>query len=338
VADSAFAEYDVTTLLSPRIVIDRLTLYDPEIYVFKLPGDTLWNYQAIFADTTPRDTARPPGPERVTMMGYVKLVNGLVRMETPFRTDSTLPPARQRRLLDEALADTAPVVVRRLPNDGGYVRTVEVRQLQGVMHDVRFAPGSRTGSRFHVDTLRGNVHFYRRPIEIRHLQGTLALFSDHLEFDIPAARLPTSQLATSGVVRFGDFPRWFDPDEAPMYDVAVRGDSLAFGDFQWLYRGFPPDLRGSLSLLLESRPEGIMITARNASLRAPGTRIAGSFGMILGDTLRFVDMNVRAQPIRMSLIERMLPDGLPVRGLVLGGAEIRGDNARPERADPTPET
>jgi len=30
------------------------------------------------------------------------------------------------------------------------------------------------------------------------------------------------------------------------------------------------------------------------------------------------------------MIERMLPDGLPVRGLVLGGAEIRGNNA-PDR-------
>jgi len=70
-----------------------------------------------------------------------------------------------------------------------------------------------------------------------------------------------------------------------------------------------------------------MITARNARISAPGTRIDGSFGFILGDTLRFVDMDVRAEPIRTSFIERMLPDGLPVRGLVLGGVEVRGDRA-----------
>jgi hypothetical protein len=337
VADSAWGEYDVRTLLSPRIVVDSLTLFNPRIWVFQMPGDSLWNYQTIFSDTAPRDTTLPR-VERLLQAGHIRLVNADVRVELPFRADSTLSPRAQRRFIQQALADTSPVVVRQVPR--GYLRTVNMRGLHGVMRNVRFAPGSPRGSRFTIDTLRGNVHFYRRPIEIRHLQGNLALFNDHVEFDFSQARLPSSRLATSGVVRFKDFPEWFDASEGPAYDIAFRGDSVAFRDLRWMNPRFPADARGRLTLLIESRPAGVMITARNANLTAPGTRIAGSFGMVLGDTLQFVDVDVRARPVRVSLIERLLPEGLPVRGLVLGGFEIRGNNApRIDEEEPeTPET
>ena len=339
-ADSAYAKYNVRTLIQPKIVIDSLTLYRPRIWVFRMPGDSLWNYQTIFADTMPSDTTRPH-VERSTSLGYVKMVDGAVKLEIPFRPDSTLPAREQARQLREALSDSSAVVVRRVA--GGYVRTVDLARLTGVMSRVRFGPGSELGTTLRIDTLRGDVHFYRRPIVIRHLRGNLSLpgaemgstgygrygglKTGFVEFDIPEARLPGSRLAVSGVVRFDNYPRWFDPDQGPMYDVAMSGDSVSFRDFQWLYPRFPAELGGSLRLLIETQPSGIMIDARNAHLRAPGTRIDGSFGMIVGDTLRFVDMNVVARPVRVSLIERMLPSGLPVRGLVLGGAEIRGNNA-----------
>ena len=342
-ADSAYARYDVRTLLAPKIVIDSLTLYRPRIWVFKMPGDSLWNYQAIFADTTPVDTTRPH-VERSTSVAYVRMVDGTVRVETPFRADSTLPAREQQRQLRQFLSDTSAVVIRAVP--GGYVRTVDLKRLQGVMTRVRFGPGSELGTTLHIDTLRGDVHFYRRPIVIAHLQGNVSLPGEEMgstgygryngletgfvEFDFPVARLPGSRLAASGVVRFDHYPRWFDPSQGPMYDVALKGDTVSFRDLQWLYPRFPSDLGGQMRLLIETRPDGVMIDARTAHLRAPGTRIDGSFGMIMGDTLRFVDMNVVARPVRVSMIERMLPDGLPVRGLVLGGAEIRG-NRGPSR-------
>jgi len=339
-ADSAYAKYNVRTLIQPKIVIDSLTLYRPRIWVFRMPGDSLWNYQAIFADTTPTDTTRPH-VERSTSLAYVKMVDGTVKVEIPFRPDSTLSAREQARQLREVLTDSSAVVVRRVT--GGYVRTIDLARLAGVMTRVRFGPGSELGTTLHIDTLRGDVHFYRKPIVIRHLTGNLSLpgaemgstgygrynglKTGFVEFDIPQARLPNSRLAVSGVVRFDNYPRWFDPNQGPMYDVAMSGDSVSFRDFQWLYARFPSELGGSMRLLIETQPQGVMIDARNAHLRAPGTRIDGSFGMLVGDTLRFVDMNVVAQPVRVSLIERMLPDGLPVRGLVLGGAEIRGNNA-----------
>jgi hypothetical protein len=339
-ADSAYARYDVRTLLAPKIVIDSLTMFRPRIWVFRMPGDSLWNYQAIFADTTPQDTTRPH-VERSTDLAWVRLVDGRVTVETPFRADTTLSLREQRRQIRAFLSDTSDVVIREVK--GGYVRTVDLQQVNGLLTRVRFGPGSELGTRANIDSLRTNIHFYRHPIVVTHMQGQFALPGEEMsstgyagyrnlktgfaEFDIPVARMPHSRLALSGVVRFDNYPRWFNPAEGPMYDIAFRGDSVSFRDFQWLYRRFPSDLGGKLNLLIETRPAGIMIDARNAFLRAPGTRLEGNFGMVLGDTLQFLDVNLQAQPVRVSMIERMLPQGLPVRGLVLGGVTIRGNNA-----------
>ncbi|HET7229051.1 MAG TPA: hypothetical protein VFJ16_03580 [Longimicrobium sp.] len=347
-ADSAYAKYDVKTLLAPRIVIDSLTLYHPRIWVFKMPGDSLWNYQAIFADTVPVDTTRPH-VERSTALAHVRMVDATVRVETPFRPDTTLSPAARQRQVRGFLSDTGTVIIRQVP--GGYVRTVDLARLYGVLTSVRFAPGSELGTTANIDTLRGSVQFYREPIDIRFLRGKFSLPGAEMgstgyggydglktgfaEFDIPEARLPGTRLALSGVVRFDNYPRWFNPAQGPMYDIAMRGDSVTFRDFQWLYPKFPANLAGRMNLLIENRPDGLMIDTRNARLHAPGTRINGSFGFILGDTLRFVDVNVDSRPIRVSLIEQMMPDGLPVRGLVLGGVSIRGNNA-PARDDSIP--
>lgn len=143
-ADSAYAKYDVRTLLAPRIVIDSLTLYHPRIWVFRMPGDSLWNYQSIFADTTPVDTLRPH-VERSTALAYVRMVDGSVRVETPFRPDSALPPAARQRQVRAFLSDTGTVIIRPVP--GGYVRTVDLTRLYGVLSRVRFGPGANWGPR-----------------------------------------------------------------------------------------------------------------------------------------------------------------------------------------------
>ena len=321
VADSAYLNYRVTTLISPRIHITKATLYEPEIYVFKLPGDSLWNYQAIFADTVAADPTRPR-VERATLLDTIRVINGIARVQTPWQPDSSLSRAAQRVEIAEALSDTSLALVDTVR--GGYIRTMNFSRLNGRISRVRFAPGSRAGSRIHIDSLRGVAQIFRKPVQFDQIQGQVALLKGHVELDAPVVRLPGSTLSMSGVVRTDSFPAWFDRDQAPMYDLAFRTDSVRFRDLQWLYPRFPAEARGSLSLRIEHRPGGLMFLARDGDITAPGTHIVGNFGMILGDTLRFVDVDLEMDPVRVATIERMLPEGLPVRGLVLGGVEIRG--------------
>jgi hypothetical protein len=315
-ADSAFAVYSVTTLLSPRIHLRSLTLYSPDIYVRKLPGDSLWNYQRIFSDTAAVVDTLGLRVERVVVADTVRIESGRVRMEMPFVADTTLSAAGQRRMIREALADTSPVMVHRAA--GGYLRTVNVDSLGGRLTGVRFAPGARSGSRFHLDSVNARVQFYRRPFRLVRARGDLALFPDHVEFDAPMMRVNRSPMAASGTIRF-------DRGPDPAYDVALRSDSLALDDLQWLYPRFPGNARVSLQMLIETRPDGTRFDFRRTHFVSPGTDIRGNFAMIAGPkTLVFSGVNLVARPVRIATIERMMPDGLPVRGLVLGGATIRG--------------
>ncbi|MEW5928441.1 MAG: hypothetical protein AB1941_13315 [Gemmatimonadota bacterium] len=309
-ADSAFLDYDLRTLATPRIHIERAVLYSPEIYVYQLPGDTLWNYQKLFPP------GEKPGPQRYTLVDRAWLIDADVRVRLPWEPVDTAPRAR-RREIREALADTSPVMVQRVR--GGYLRTINLRGVSGALSDVRFAPGTEAGSYFGIDSLFGTVQFFRTPFRVERLEGELQLVENRVEFRAPVLDLPDSRISTAGVVTLGE-----RRGEEPRYDVVFTSDSVALRDLRWLYPRFPRDATGGLSLLVETRADGTLFLARDLRLRAPGTRLTGRFGMIAGDTLRFVDVNLRADPLSVATLEGMLPDSLPVRGLRIGSVEIRG--------------
>ena len=52
-SDSAYIDYQLPTFFGGDVVIDRLVLYHPDVLLYRLPGDSLWNYQAVLQDTTP---------------------------------------------------------------------------------------------------------------------------------------------------------------------------------------------------------------------------------------------------------------------------------------------
>lgn len=312
-ADSAYLDYELRTLTTPRIHIEEAVLYQPRILVYQLPGDTLWNYQRLFP---PGDQ---PGPQRYTLVDRARVVGAAVRVQLPWEPVETAPRARRREIA-EALADTSPVMVQRVP--GGFLRTIDLRGVTGAVSQIRFAPGSEAGSYFGIDSLAATVRFFRTPFRVEHLRGELQLVEDRVEFHAPVLRLPESRLSTVGVIRLGE------RGEDPRYDVTFTGDTVALRDLQWLYPRFPDDAGGRLTLLVETRPEGTLFQARDLVMRAPGTRLAGTFGMIAGDTLRFVGVDLRADPLDVATLERMLPDSLPVRGLHVGSVEIAGPAPR----------
>lgn len=309
VADSAYLDYDLRTLTTPRIHIEDAVVYGAQVYVSQLPGDTLWNYQKLFP---PGETA---GEVRYTLIDRAVLVGADVRVQIPWEPTDTAPRARRREIA-LALADTSPVMVRQV--EGGYLRTINLNGVYGGLTGIRFAPGSDAGSYFGIDSLAATVQFFRTPFRVERMEGELQLVDDRVEFNAPVVRLPDSRLAVGGVIHLGE------RGEEPRYDVTIRGDTVTLADLRWLYPRFPQDAAGRLTLVVETRPEGTLFLARGLRLRAPGTVLSGDFGMIAGDTLRFVDVDLRADPLDVSTVEGMLPDSLPVRGLHIGSVEIRG--------------
>jgi hypothetical protein len=327
VADSADLVYDVRTLLSPRIFIHKLVLYNPEIHVTRMPGDSMWNYEEIFADTT--HASKAPAPvERVTTLDSVRLVNARARVDMPWVPTPGLSARAKRAQVAEALSDTSLVLVRRVP--GGMVRTMNFTGLNGRLSAIRFAPGTQAGSFFRVDTLSGRAQIFRGPTLITALQGRLSLVPSRVEFDLPRLDMPHSHFTAAGTVTTpasgGDM----------LYDVTFDGKRVEFRDLTWLYPRFPRDMRGSLALDMETHPGGLLYHARNAVIEARGTRLSGSFGLVVGDTVRFTDVDLRANPLRMATIESMLPQKLPVVGLTIGSAVVRGSGTARRKGEPMP--
>lgn len=314
VADSAYLDYTLRTLLTARVHIERAELYQPQVYIRRLPGDSTWNYQELFRDTS--SVPRADGPERHTYLDTVVVVNGRARVQLPWEPTPGLSARARRAEVADVLSDTSQLLVQRVR--GGFLRTNHFTRLDGRFSRVRFAPGTEAGTYLQVDSLAGFAQVFREPLRVAGLRGEILVLDQQVQFHAPAVRLPASRLGVAGRVHFPP-----GTDE-PYYDVFLVGEEVAFRDLQWLYPRFPRDARGSLSLVVETRPDGTLFQVRDARVQAPGTRLTGSFGMIVGDSVRFVDVDVRADPLRVATVEAMLPEELPVVGLRIGAAEIRG--------------
>ena len=313
-ADSAYIEYRLPTFLGGDVVIRRLALYSVRLDLERLPGDTLWNYQRVLRDTTP-DPAAPP---RATLVERMRVVQAEVRIAMEWAHDPDLSPAQQERQLRAALTDTARLMAAAVP--GGHVRLMRLDVPSALVTELFIGTDERGGTYLKVDSLQGDVRLWRDPpLRIRQLTGELNLRYDTLRYNAPHVVLPASELRSVGKIDL--------TGAEPLYNVHVGGERIAFADMQWLYPRFPDEGGGGLELRLHTRDDGFYFMAREVDVRAPGTHLTGRFGMLLGDTLRFVDTDLRAEPLDVRTVEALLPEGLPVRGLVIGGAEIRSPSA-----------
>jgi hypothetical protein len=311
-ADSAYLNYELPTLAGGDVVLDRAVLYGAELFLQRMPGDTLWNYQYVLLDTT-----RTPGPDRATVIRNAQLVGAQITVELPWEPDPRGSPAERVRELREALADDSRLVVREVPGIAdGYLRTMEFDVDRAGVTDLVIASDQRGGTFVRVQGVAARVHLYRGdPLDVRDATGDLSLREGVIRYQAPEVVLPGSRLTSAGTIDI--------TEPEPRYDLVVRGDQVDLDDLTWLYPDVPEDASASFELTLHTRDDGTLYLVRDLAFNAPGTRLVGSFGVILNDVLQFTDVNLTASPLRVEVIEAMLPEDLPVRGLSIGEVEIR---------------
>lgn len=310
-ADSGYIEYEAPTLIGGDVVINDLVLHHADVFLRRAPGDSLWNYQAILADTTPED---PTQESRATLIKSLRLLNAEVTVRAPWEPRDDLSPAEREREIEIALSDTSRLVVERVP--GGYVRTMYFALADARASDLVVAPDERGGTFVRVDSVAGDVHLWSHPVmSLADLRGTLLFREGVVSYDVEHVGVGSSSVTTAGVVDLtGDEPR---------YDLIVNGSGIALADLAWLYPPLPEEGRLTARLELETRPEGLFFRLSGAELETPGTRIVGDFGMVTGDTLRFTDVDLEAAPLRVETVQRMLPGATPIEGLTIGSVVIQ---------------
>jgi hypothetical protein len=156
------------------------------------------------------------------------------------------------------------------------------------------------------------------PLEVRGVQGQMHLLNGLVNLDMPTFELPGSRASMIGTIDLSG--------DRPMYDLAIEASEYALSDLRWLFPWFPAEseaAHGSGSFTLQDEPLELIFLAREFLLEMPGSRVTGSFGLVMGiDSFDFFDVDLEADPLDVADVERLLPEGLPVSGLEIGGATI----------------
>jgi hypothetical protein len=296
--DSADVSYDWRTLIGGDIILTHVTLYHPRVYLEKLPGDTAWNYQYVFEDTTP---STGPGRRRLIMFNDARIVNGFATVRTPVE-----PPIER--------GDTARMIIEQM--DRGLTRVMHFDSLYGQLNRALWETPLEEGRMFDVRTIRGLAYVWREPVHISSARGKLTMRDSVVSLDFPDVRLPSSRGSVVGRVLVED---------RNLFDLQIDLDDFAFSDIDWLYDRLPVEGGGRGRLRMQSQPDGgLLFLAENARLSTPGMSVSGAFGIVVGDSVYFTRVDLRASPLDVRVIERMLPNGLPVDGLLMGTVEVTG--------------
>jgi hypothetical protein len=299
--DSVSLSYNWRTLLRGQIVINHATLYNAQVWMEQLPGDTLWNYQSVFPDRSKPGAAQ--GPRRLIMIEDARVINGAAVVRIPYETRAAATEADERTVVDT------------LP--GGLAKVMRFDSLYGELSRVIWESPIETGRLFDVRSMRGRGFVWREPMHITALRGTVTIRDTIVAFDMPEVRLPSSRASAVGRVVMEEGMNFFD--------VRVDARDFRFRDLDWLYPRLPQNGGGTGTLRIQSqRPRGILWLATNTRIAAPGTRMAGSFGLVTGaDSLYFTNVDLRASPLDLQLIQDILPNRLPLDGLLVGTVEVK---------------
>ena len=302
-ADSARLAYRIRTILAGSLVFDRLFLYDPEVVIERLPGEEQWNYQKIFADTTAPDTTTGGN---LVLIQDATVVDGLATVRMPWEQEGPVAPE-----------DTARLILEEVP--GGLVRVWRFEDIDARVPQIVWETPEEEGKLIRIAGLSTQAFVWETPAEIEALEGVVTIQDSLISFDAPRAQLPSSRLALLGQIVLGQ-----DGAEN-RYDIEVRSDDIALADLQWIYPDLPSDGGGSLTFRMQTQAPGSMLwLARDARIRTEGTSLAGSFGVVTGDTVYFTNVDLEASPLDLDLIQRLVPQELPIEGLLIGTVEVEG--------------
>ena len=313
-ADSAYVNYELPTFFGGDVVLNSLVIYSGELFLKKLPGDSLWNYQQVLLDTT--QVAETTGARRATIINSARFVDGQVTVHAPWEPAPTLRERAREMAIEEALTDTSRLEVTRV--EGGYLRRMFFQVAEAGISDLVISSDERGGTYVRVDSATAQAELYRGdPLDIVDVAGELSLRNGVLSYDAPRIVLPGSTLASAGTIDLNELE--------PRYDLRVdASEGVDLDDLTWLWPYMPEGGEASFTMWLETHEElKTFYRFRDLEFNAPGTRLAGSFGILVGEAMEFTEVNLTAAPLRVETIEQMLPTGLPVTGLTIGEVEIR---------------
>jgi translocation and assembly module TamB len=325
--------FDVRDFVDSRIFIKAARVEHPYVHIVQHENG-IWNFKEIFASSP--EPPKPKDEKRRAFGDYVVIDSTYTRgaqflLTLPWQPDKELRGAARDSSIRVHLTNPAKAVTRRAD---GFGRTYAWSGGHGLITHARLAdPDSdvKFGKQFVIDTLSMNE--YEPTFQFRKLSADVSVRGDSVWFKVPHFELPASVGKGSGKV-------WWGSDLPVRYDIAVRGDSVALDDVNWVYPTLPRSGGGSVNLLIKNdgldawdsvvdRKKLAIVDFKltKMDVRSTGSHLTGDMSFGIGQPVLLVrNVDLRADPVSFDLLRTL--NGKPFtqdwRGDLFGTVNGRG--------------
>ncbi len=320
----------ITLVWNPRdLVDDRAYLRHADIehpYLHLVQHENgEWNFKEIFGSNAPE----LPKPKELNTRGWGDYVvidsattrNATVLLTMPWHPDDALRGAARDSSIHAHLTAANKLISKTFD---GYGRTYAWRNASAVVTHARLAdPDSdrKFGQEIQIATL--TVDEYDPTFRIRNLSGEMRHLGDSIWFQAPRFNMPASTGHGQGKV-------WWGSDKPVRYDIAIRGDSVALDDINWVYPTLPRTGGGSVDLGIQNDPKNLQIVDFNLAkmdVRSTGSHLTGQMSFGIGAPVLLVRrVDLRADPVDFDLLRTL--NGKPFaedwRGQLFGTVKGKG--------------
>lgn len=292
-ADSLVARYDWIQLLLGRIVVDEVGLFGGAVRIERLPGDSLWNYQRIFAGD---GADEPGGPRRAIRFDDVRMHATNITIGLPDDTRGRSPFATE-----EAGA--------------GRMRLLRFEGVEGWLGPVVWQSPSEPGRRIRIRSLSGAAGILERTFQVTDVEGTVTQLDSITSLDLDLVELPASRFNIAG--------RVMSVEGGPRYDLRGEG-RVDLADLAWLHPRTPAGT-AELDLRLETLDDGrLSIRSERVEYRAADAEIDGAFGYVLAGTPALRGVDLRVVRADVAWLDSILPIPLNTEGSLSGRLRAEG--------------
>lgn len=295
--------YDIRDIIDGRLWFRAARVEHPFVHIVQHEND-VWNFKEIFASANNNEPPKPKDEKRRGFGDYVVLDSTFARdgqflLTLPWHPDTALKGAARDSAIRAHLDNPAKAVTQRAD---GFGRTYAWKNAHGLITHARLAdPDSdvKFGREFVIDTL--SVDEYEPTFKFRKLSGHVQHRGDSVFFQVPHFELPASVARGNGHVWWGHGP--------VRYDIAIRSDTIALDDVNWVYPTLPRTGGGKVTLAIKNDPKDSSIVEFKLSkldVHSTKSHLTGDMNFGINAPVLLVrNVDLRADPVNFDLLRTL---------------------------------